>query len=197
MNLAQAQQEVMDRGFDYLSATRITFMLNRALSDLEAYWTWPWLNKTATGAAPLIVSDLKYVRSVYSSTGDEMFGVDLDDDIDVSKTGTPENWWIDDTSGTPTLKMWPVGSATLSVRYIATDATLVNPTDTPVLPVQYHGLWIDLAVVRAYQDSDNFAAANALQQQIQADLARMMEQYATRNRMNSEYVRILAGSEDD
>ncbi len=197
MNLNEARTELGERGFDYLSASRMTLFLNDALTDLESRYLWPWQKKTATGAAPLAISDLKYVRSVYDSTGNEIFGIDDDDDIYVAQTGTPTNWWIDDTGGTPTLTAWPVGSATWTVRYVATDAVLSADTDTPNVPVRYHGVWIDLAVIRAYQDSDNFAAANALQQQVDVKVQRMIEEAETRNRMNAQYVRILAGSEDD
>jgi hypothetical protein len=197
VNLGQARNELEERGFHYLEPSRLNFMLNRALTDLEAFYLWPWQKKTVTGAAPLVISDLKYVRSVYDSTGNEMFGIDDDDDVNVDRTGSPENWWIDDTSSTTTLRVYPVGNATLTVRYIATDAVLSADSDTPNLPDRYSGVWIDLAVVRAYHDSDNFAAAQALDARVRADLQQMLEQYETRNRMNTGYIRILAGSEDD
>lgn len=197
MNLGAARTELGDRGFDYLSPSRMTQFLNDALTDLEDRYLWPWQKKTTTGTAPLVISDLKYVRSVYDSTGNEVFGIDDDDDVWVDRTGSPENWWIDDTGGTTTLRAYPVGSATWTVRYVATDATLSSDTDTPNVPARYHGLWVDLAVIRAYHDSDNFAAANALQQQVDVKVQRMIEQFETRNRMNSQHVRIIAGSEDD
>ena len=197
MNLAEARTELGARGFDYLSAGRMNFMLQRALVDFEDTYTWPWLKETVTGAAPLAIADLKYVRSVYDDRQNEMFGIDDDDDIYIDQVGTPQNWWIDDTGTDPTLKVWPVGDATLTVAYYATDSTISADSDTPRMPARYHGTWIDLAVVRAYHDSDNFAAAQALRQQIAADLQSMIVQYETRNRMNSQYIRILAGSEDD
>jgi len=196
VNLSEARTELGDRGFDYLSAARMNFMLNRAMTDFEDAYQWPWLKATVTGAAPLVISDLKYVRSVYDDRQNEMFGMDDDDDIYISQIGTPTNWWIDDTGSSPTLRVWPVGDATLTVSYYATDATLTE-SDTPRMPERYHYTWVDLAVVRAYQDSDNFAAAQQLRQQINADLQSMIEQYETRNRMNSQYMRILVGSEDD
>jgi hypothetical protein len=174
----------------------MNFMLSRALTDMEDAFLWPWLKETVTGPAPLTIPDLKYVRSVYAD-GNELFGIDDDDDIDTTITGTPSNWWIDDTGPNPTLRMWPVGDTTLTVSYIATDSTLTADTDTPRMPARYHGTWIDLAVIRAYHDSDNFPAAQALRQQVAMDLQSMIEQYETRNRMNSQYIRILAGSEDD
>lgn len=197
MNLTQAQAEFGERGFNYLSAARMTTMLNRGLVDFEDFYPWPWLRKTATGSAPLTISDLKFVLKVFDSTGTELFGIGEAEDLDYTTTGTPTNWWIDDTSGSPVLTAYPVGSATLSVRYVAESTLLVNGTDTPKIPAAYHGTWVDLAVVRGYHDKDNFAAANALKQSAVADLQQLVERYETRNRMNSQAMLIRAGSEDD
>ena len=124
MNLGEARAELGARGFDYVAAGRMNLMLNRAMTDLEDAYPWPWLKTAVTGAAPLTIADLKYVRSVYDDRQNEMFGIDDDDDIDITQTGTPINWWIDDTGTDTTLRVWPVGDATLTVSYYATDSTL-------------------------------------------------------------------------
>lgn len=200
VNLTQAQAELGERGFSYLSAGRQLIMLNRALNDFEDFYPWPWLYKTATGAAPLTVTDLKYVLSVIDSTGNEITGTDLNEINDtggVAVTGTPSSWYIDDTSGSPVLRGWPTGSATLTVQYVAEITELANGGDIPNIPVRYHPLWIDLAVIRAYQDSDNFAAANALRQDTEQALLRLVERYETRNRQTSPTIAIRMGSMDD
>jgi hypothetical protein len=196
LNLAEARAELSARGFDYLSATRQTFMLNRAVTDFEDFWPWPWLRKTVTGPAPLTITNLKYIRKVYDSTGNEIFGVDDVEDIDTTETGTPQYWWIDDTSGSSVLTAYPVGAATFTVSYVAESSDLSNTTDTPAIPERYHPLWIDLAVIQAYKDSDNFAAAQVLRQDTEVALQRLVERYETRNRMNSAHILIRAGSED-
>ena len=200
MDLTAARAELAARGFDYLPASRQTIMLNRALNDLEDYWPWPWLRKTVTGAAPLIISDLKYIESVNDSTGNELTGTTQSELGQYGgatfTTGTPSQWWIDDTSG-PTLRAYPVGSVTLTVTYMAEITDLVNAGDTPNIPARYHPLWIDLAVIRAYQDSDNFAAASSLRQDTEQALARLVERYETRDRQTSPVIAIRAGSEDD
>jgi hypothetical protein len=197
VNLAEAQAEFAARGFDYLSPGRQTFFLNRAKTDFGDFYAWPWLRKTTTGASPLTISDLKYVRSVWDANGVEYFGLDDGDDVDLTETGTPQSWWIDDTSGQSVLTAYPVGAVTFRVSYVAEAPDLVAPTDTPQIPSRYHGIWIDLAVVRAYQDSDNFAAAAALKSMVTQELQTVVERYETRNRMNSRHRLIRAGSEDD
>lgn len=172
-------------------------MLNRAMVDFEDFWSWPWLVKTTTGAAPLTISDLRSVLSVYDANGVEMFGATGTDDIDVNQIGTPSYWWIDDTSGSSVLRAWPVGTVSFSVRYLSDSSTLTSDTDTPKIPARYHPLWIDMAVVQAYRDSDNFAAAQALQGDINQRLQALVERYETRNRMNSQTVLVRMGSEDE
>jgi hypothetical protein len=86
---------------------------------------------------------------------------------------------------------------TWTVDYVSTSAPLEADSDTPNLPESHHGVWIDLAVMRAYQDRDNFAASTALRQSISVDLQQLVEVYETRNRMNGGYRLIRAGSLDD
>ena len=196
MNLTQAQAEMQARGFDYLDSSRLTNFLNRGLTDFEDFWRWPWLTKTATGAAPLTIADLKFVLKVYDAIGNELFGMSDAEDLDYTLTGTPTSWWIDETSGSPVLTAYPVGAATLSVRYVAESTPLAGGNDTPLIPSRYHNLWIDLAVVHAYRDRDNFAAAGQLAATATRDLWTLVERYDSRNRMNSLAQRVRAGSED-
>jgi len=196
VQLSDARTELLARGFDYLTTSRANLMLNRGLVDFEDFYPWSWLRKTATGAAPLTISDLKYIRKVQDSTGQEYFGLDNSEDVDLTQTGTATSWWIDDTSGTPVLTAWPVGSVTFRVDYVKTSTLLTADSDTPSIPAAYHGLWVDLAQVYAYRDKDNYAASNTLKQQATADLQRVVEVFETRNRQNSQHVLIRAGSLD-
>jgi len=185
MNLGEAQAELSARGFEYLSAARQTIMLNDALQELEDFWNWPWLRKTVTGATPLQISDLKAVLKVYDSNHNELQGLSDYDDFDTTDTGTPTNWWIDDTGGTPTLIAYPVGTATLSVRYLRDSDPLANSGDTPDIPARYAHIWIDLAVARAYEDSDNFAAAAQIRNTAQQRMIGLVARYENRDMQTS------------
>lgn len=197
INLGQARTELEERGFHYIAPSRSNFWLNRALVDFEDFWNWPWLQRVVTGAAPLQIADLKYILNVQTSTGQELFGMGDSEDLDITQTGTPENWWVDESSGTPTVGVWPVGTATLRVRYAASSATLSSDTDTPSIPTRYHQIWVDLAVVYAYRNSDNFTAAQQLRQIVNQDLQTLVERYETRNRQNSQVMAMRVGSEDE
>lgn len=200
MNLADARAELAGRGFDYLSAGRMNIMLNRALGDFNDFWPWPWLWRRTTGAAPLTIPDLKFILDVSNAdSGAELQGVDLRD-LDVTTTpGAPTQWWLDGpaSDSSTTVRVYPEGDANLAVSYVADSSDLSADADTPDIPRRHHALWIDLAVIQAYKDSDNFPAAQALQGDVNAHLQALVERYETRNRQASQVMAIRAGSEDD
>jgi hypothetical protein len=197
VNLGEARSELGGRGFDYLSAGRQTLMLNDALQELEDYWEWPWLRKTATGPAPLQVTDLKTVLKVTDQAGNELTGISDYDDFDPAGTGTPANWWIDDTDGTPTLIAVPVGDITLTVRYERDNTALADTGDTPDIPARYNRVWLDLAVALAYEDSDNFSAAAQIRARARQRLDDLVARYETRDMQTSPQRGTRSWSLDD
>lgn len=200
MNLSSARDELAARGFDYLSTSRLNIMLNNGKNALEDEFAFPWLETTTTGTAPLAIADLKYVLYVVDTTNqNELTGLDSRDialrDAIVGTAGTPDAWWLD---GAGTLQTYPTSTASLSVRYVKFSPELSADSDTPLIPVRYHSVWVDYAVVDAYRDSDNYAAANALLGFVREfRLQQMIEVYGARNRQNSGYAQIRAGSFDD
>jgi hypothetical protein len=156
--LSDARTELAGRGFDYLETTRMDIMLNRAVVDFEDFYPWPWLRKTVTGALPLTITDLKFVLKVYDSNATELFGMSTRGPSTAPRPA-PRRLVDRRHGGSPVLTAYPVGAATVTVRYVAESSSLVNPTDSPKIPSRYHAIWIDQAVVYAYEDSDNFAAA--------------------------------------
>jgi hypothetical protein len=200
VNLEAARQEMRDRGVDYIDDdVRLTFWLNQAKNIFEDAFPFPWLEATASGVSPLVVSDLKDVLYVRDSTNDsELIGFPPQQIVvnggDLTLTGTPECWWLD---GENTITAWPVStSVVVEVRYVKESPELAAGTDTPLIPARFHPTWVDLAMIRAYVDRDNYAAAQALQQMANFDLAQIVDRYATRNRQNPGYQTVRAGSED-
>lgn len=196
MNLAQGQQAVMDRGFDYLSAPRLTLMLNNAKDTFEDYYAWPWLFDSFVDlGTPLEIVNLKLMLSVkLANTQMELLGLSvqqaLQDGTDLTLPGTPSYWWLE---GAGRLHVWPGDGAHVSGVYIRDSDPLVEPTDEPLIPERYHPLWIDLAVVDAYKDSDNFSAAQLLRADINARMQDVIARYETRNRQHSPFMTHRAG----
>jgi hypothetical protein len=199
VNLGAATQAVMDRGFDYLSTSRVNLMLNTAKDNFEDIWQWPWLDILTTGPTPLTIADLKLVMMVKNAASSgELLGLDMrqamQDDTDLAAAGTPQYWWLE---GATILHAWPGDGASVLVHYLADSPPLVLPTDTPLIPARYHPLWIDLAVCEAYKDSDNFSAAQQLRADVYARMGDVIARYETRNRQHSPFMTVRASNEDD
>lgn len=193
MNLTDARTELAARGFDYLPASRMTLMLNNAKNAFEDAWPFPWLEATITGPAPLSIPDLKYVRMVKQvSTNCELIGLDFrqvaQDGTDLNLPGVAEYWWAEGPDPVPILHTWPVDPRDIWVAYTRESQELVNPLDEPLIPTRYQPVWLDLAVVQAYKDSDNFTAAQALGADVNGRMYQIIERYETRNRQNSHFI---------
>jgi hypothetical protein len=191
MNLAQARQALIDRGFDYLDPSRLTFMLNTAKDGFEDTWAWPWLMDAFPSApTPTQIANLKLILSVkLANTHQELLGLSvqqaLQDGTDLSLPGTPSYWWIE---GANTLHVWPGDGADVAVRYVADSPPLVADDDEPLIPARYQSLWIDLAVVEAYKDSDNFSGAQLLRADVLARMQDVIGRYETTNRQHSPFM---------
>jgi hypothetical protein len=199
VNLEEARIAVEQRGFDYLSAPRIYVMLNAAKDTFEDVYDWPWLHGLTAGATPLTIPDLKLMRMVKTTTAnDELLGLDARQAAmsmtNLAQAGTPEYWWLE---GDQKLHVWPGDGAGVNVYYTRDSPALVLPADTPLIPARYHPLWIDYAVVEAYKDSDNYAAAQALRADIGYRLQDVIGRYETRNRQHSSFMTVRDFHEDD
>src|SRR4051812_33142933 len=120
MTLATMRTEFKARGFDHVSDARANSFLNQAYTQLAEALDWPFLETTASGPAPLTITDLRAVLYVYDSTNKQMLG-GFDNSMladvssgDLTTVGTPSSYWID---GTTVVKVQPPNSGvTLSVR---------------------------------------------------------------------------------
>jgi hypothetical protein len=157
--LADLQTELYARGYDHLmqdatGVARGLRWINQAYAELVLEELWPFRLNTATGAAPLSITDLDQVLTVIDTSNDnreleqatefEMTVFDL--------TGTGDAlWWYRDNLQ---IKTYPVGG-TLSVRYYSLPTELVSSSDTTLVPERYMNVIVDGAVRRAAADRDN------------------------------------------
>lgn len=198
MNFADLKSELAARGFDYLSDTRRGQYINWARAELDEIELWPYRQKTASGAAPLAVSDLGSVEQVTNSSGplDPMDYGDLVASFgDLSTDGQPSYFYVDWPSGVGTVTVFPESAGSITVRYWRVTPDLTG-TETPAAPARFHKLIVDMAAREAYRDSDNHAAAEGLQAQIERDLARMRNVLFSDQLQGPGFVRIVAGSGD-
>jgi hypothetical protein len=190
MNFAELKEEFYARGTDYLSedaagVARAERWLNQAYRQVVNLQPWPFLQQDAAGdltvVTQLTVPDLRKIRYVTDSSSGSYPGrplkrVSIDDLVsdgeDLSLSGTPEYYYV--VSGNR-VSTYPLGSS-IYVAYIQRVAPL-SGADEPIFDEEYHDVIVDLAMIKAYKDSDNFEAAAALRQEVDSQLAAMVEDY--------------------
>lgn len=193
--LLTLRTEVQARGFDYLTNSRIDRFINDAYVRLCNTALWPFRELTVSGAAPLTIADLGVLASVVDTANgnnslawrDRRTLVDLYGDL--ATAGSPTYFYIED--GT-TLRTYPVGG-TLTVRYWKRAVKLVNDGDVSIVPDDYSDVLIDMAVRRAYIDSDNFAAANALKADVDERIGQMMVDLLVQQVHDDNYIEVFGG----
>lgn len=148
MNLSSARTQLEKLGAGRLSGdtTMEDFYLNQAKNWIEDKDDWPWLETTTTGSSPLTISDLRKVIYVADTTNDRLLKeADIIDiarrDPGIDAVGDPTRFYLD---GLTSLKVWPVRTVALSVRYLKYSPELTT-SDTPLIPTRYHMLWCDVA----------------------------------------------------
>lgn len=183
MNLAEIRTEVQGRGYHYLPTSRLDLWIRQTYEWVCSLYPWPFLETTATGAAPLTIPDLSQILYV-SSSSHGLDGADLRDILDadpgLTETGTATNWYLDGN----TVKIWPSeAGTTLAVRYLKSPPVLTD-TDSPLLPSAYHEILIDGTVMRGLKDNDEYDTAQALQAVIDLQVEGMKNAILHRNYQN-------------
>lgn len=183
MNFTELKAELAERGFDYLSDTRQGRYINDARAELDGMFRWPYrlTFTTAAGNGAATAADLDVVDFVQypESTGQTLPVVDkvwlTDTYGNRGISGTPAYAYV--VQGvTPSVVLYPQGPSDQDfyVSYYKVPADLTG-TDTPLAPTRFHNLIVDLAVERAYRDSDNHSAAEQLRVSIERRLAAMVK----------------------
>lgn len=199
MTLAELKTELAARGFDYISATRASYFLNRSYSEMCEERDWPFLLTTQTGTMPMAITDLRTVQSVVDTTQKKVIKPLvvphlLAADTDLTTAGSPSNYYVTSTG----ISVYPTSTTDqFSVRYFKVPAELTNDADTPVGGTRFHNLIVDGACIYAYADSDNFDSANAMRAQWNEGKDRMAKSLLHQQHDRPDrYVVMVAGSED-
>lgn len=200
MNFAALKTELLARGFDYLDTTRQGYLINFAYLELCGLYHWPFLEESATGTAPLAISDLGTIEAVINAdTDEELHPAEYRDLIaqygDLAADGTPVFYYIANPSGTLQVATYPESTATIGVQYWEVPPELTG-TDTPLVPDRFHDLIVDLAVIRAYRDSDNHAAAEALQAHVDRRVLQMVNSLFAQQLQGPDFQQVRGASED-
>lgn len=178
MNLQALRTALEARGFDHLTPTEQDRFLNYSYRvKVCTAQDWPFLEATATGAAPLEIADLRTIESVVitdtsarlsPSVRQELRG----GDTDLSETGSPEFYYL---TGGDTVNVHPVSTDSLSVSYWKRPGLLVEVDDDPIVPEEFHELIVDGAVLRAYETSNEYEARAAARAAFAEGMAEMVQ----------------------
>ena len=170
-------------GFDDLNdagtgLTRVKRVINEAMHEINGLHDWAFTAASASGAAPLTVSDLHKVIDVTDSTNDtKLRHIDraalTDFYPDLPTSGTPSVYWLD---GLTTLRVYPLNtSVTISVRYHKYAADLSADGDEPLIPDRYRPVLIYRAAAKLHRYRENFEAAAALDGEAERLISQMRE----------------------
>lgn len=174
MTFTEIVNEVVARGYDYLTTSRIETWTQRHYQTLEAKYVWPWREETKEGTAPLEIKDLRDVLSVTDSTQERpLYGQTrqwlLENYPKLEETGSPVWWFLDNL----TLRTFPLSSDKIVVRYAKKPAVLTAEAE-PAMPSEWHGLIVDSVVVECLKDNDEYQEARELKETVQTDLQTMV-----------------------
>lgn len=183
MDFTALKAELAARGFDYLSSTRQGYYINAARAELDRMYLWPWREASTTGTAPLTISDLAAVEAVVNTSQSNQVLTPIDYRTlterfnDLSTAGLPTYYYTARPSS-PEVAVYPTSTTdTIGVQYWRVTSDLSSGSDTPASPSEAHYTIVDLAVRRAYRDSDNHAEAEAIQSEIDRAIGQLLIQY--------------------
>ena len=204
MDFTALQAELAARGFDPLVGQgRAGAFINRGMRALDGMALWPYLESSATGTAPLAISDLLTVEAVLDTTNDVELLPDTYQNLrarfggDLSTAGNPSYWYMATPGGVRTVATYPVSSSVqIGVQYWRVTSALSSGSDVPAAPARWHDLIVDLAAIRAYRDMHNHGAAESLQAQVDRDVAQMRQELFTDQVQGPGFIQIRSGSDD-
>jgi len=187
MTRAELVQEVVDRGYDYVSTARIGRFVDTAYRRICSQRNWPFLEAEAQGAPPLELADLWKVLSVSAnehplSPADRRWLVAAYPNL--TDEGEPVFWYLENT----TLKSYPVTSDEVAVRYRKRPTALAD-SEEPLIPEEFQDVIVDLAIVPCLKDDDEFQEARELKLgEVKEGIQEMAAALLGRNNQSAETV---------
>ena len=203
LDFTALQTEFFARGFSYLNdagagLTRAKRWLNASMHDIDDMERWPYREATATGAAPLSVTDLGLIETVVDTTNNRQLEYRsreslVEDYPDLTLAGTPAFYYV---TGGNTVSVYPTRtSGSLLVRYFKTGPDLSSGSDAPLMPDRFRDAIIEYAVAKALRDQSNFQEAALASQAGDAIVQRMRAVFALQH--GGHEAQIITGASGD
>lgn len=188
--VAAIQQRLGVPTSDAMFTTAVcTDLANSALHMIEMDGDWPWLEATETitpiSGTAVYTPDANWTRTIEVQWGDypPLQRVDISDLRALgSPAGRPQFYAV----YAEKLQLRPVPNATspaITHLYLRTEPDLVDGTDEPLMPAQFHYAIVELAAYLAYRRIHQLPEAGGAQAAYQEWVARML---ARVNRVSSD-----------
>lgn len=199
----ELQTEFYSRGPEYLEddapgQTRAKRWLNTAYHDICERYPWPFLRVTVDDTAPMNLTDVRTVTSVFDMTGGYplWFLEDVEDlttlGFDATLIGTPTHCYLDQD----TLNTYPLNTSDdLKIRYVAVEDDMVADADVPVIPSRFTSAIVDGALMWSQKDNDAYGKYQSLSQLFEAAIGQMAQSLMYRNGANPEVQRMYMSHE--
>jgi hypothetical protein len=154
-------------------------LVNRAYQRLVGLHRWPFREASGEGTAPLDVTDLGQIEAVTNETQQYPLELVSYDDLlewygDLTTTGNPAYAYRAFVDSIPVVATYPTNTDTIGVQYwkFPTDLSGVQ---VPIVPARYQLLIVEIASVMAERERGNHDAANALQVEVDRQVAEMVD----------------------
>lgn len=185
LTFVDIRTEVLARGFDYLGDTaglvRLKRWVNEAMHDVDDMERWPYREASASGAAPLTISDLGIIETVRDTTSGAVLQFQareavVSEYVDPATTGIPAVYYV--SAGT-VVNVYPArASGSVTVQYFKVGVDLSADADAPLMPDRFRNAVVEYTVAKALRDKSNFQEAQLASQAGDAVVERMREWYA-------------------
>lgn len=192
MTFTELKQALADRGQARLSAAQQGTHVNNAMHELDAEELWPYRQTSTTGAAPLAITDLGQVETVFTTTGNTPLIVSTYAEMvarvgDLTKTAADPTYWYFTSAGAQSISTFPVTTRTLKVQYWKVGTDLSGGSDTPLAPARWHHVIVAIADRLALEAKGDYASAQAVQATVDRELAKMRTDLLYRQTMAAAY----------
>ena len=182
MDFDSLKTELSDRGFSDTTDSRRGIYINAGRAELDRMYLWPWRETSATGTAPLIVTDLGVIEMVTDETRSLPLEVAQYRDLansfgDLTTDGNPQYYYVGRSSGSAVIATYPESSNSIGVQYWKRTPDLSVSSDDPASPDEAHLLIVDLAerqLRRRLGDAEGVAVLSA---DIERQIADLLQQY--------------------
>jgi hypothetical protein len=179
LTFTDMETELAARGFT-ISTARAGVLVNRAYQRLVGLQRWPFREASGEGTAPLDVTDLGQIEAVTNETQQYPLELVSYDDLlewygDLTTTGNPLYAYRAYVDSIPVVATYPTNTDTIGVQYWKFPTEL-SGVQVPIVPARYQLLIVEIASVMAERERGNHDAANALQVEVDRQVAEMVDE---------------------